>query len=275
MNLRDLFVFSGGPTQRARCLLFFFVLTFVPPLAGAGEAAADPLPKGLRPFSPGEKLVYNLSWSNIISAGTAVMEVRKERPAADGEVVRFVSTARSIGLVDKFYPVRDVVQSVFDLSTRESLSYTMDQSHGKRKKLRELIFDHGRRKVTVRESGAEAVFDIPKQTQDALSSLYYVRLSDELVIGKTVTVNVNDNGKNWSVEIYVLAKEKIKTPAGEFNTVKVKTYPKYEGVFMHKGEIFIWFTDDERKVPVLMKSTITIGSIMGTLTEMRLGGGGE
>jgi len=69
----------------------------------------------------------------------------------------------------------------------------------------------------------------------------------------------------------VLARERIKTPVGEFDTIKVKTYPKYEGVFMHKGEIFIWLTDDSRRVPVLMKSTITIGSIVATLTEMKLG----
>jgi hypothetical protein len=40
---------------------------------------------------------------------------------------------------------------------------------------------------------------------------------------------------------------------------------------MHKGEIFIWLTDDSRKIPVLMKSTITIGSIVSSLTEMKLG----
>jgi hypothetical protein len=40
---------------------------------------------------------------------------------------------------------------------------------------------------------------------------------------------------------------------------------------MNKGEIFIWLTDDSRKIPVLMKSTIAIGSIMTTLTDMKLG----
>jgi hypothetical protein len=34
----------------------------------------------------------------------------------------------------------------------------------------------------------------------------------------------------------------------------------------------MWLTDDERKVPVLMKSKISIGSIMATLTEMKDGG---
>ena len=63
----------------------------------------------------------------------------------------------------------------------------------------------------------------------------------------------------------------MKTPAGKFATIKVRTFPKYEGVFMNKGEIFIWLTDDKRKIPVLMKSTIAIGSIVSTLTKMEPG----
>ncbi len=271
VNLRDSFVFSYRPTQWARSCLLLFALAAVPLLAHAAEAPAEPASGVRRAFMPGEKLVYNISWSNILNAGTAVMEVRKEGPAANDGVVRFVSTARSSGLVDKFYSVRDVVQSVFDVTTRESLSYSLDQSHGKRKKQRQLVFDQVHHKATMREDGTQEVFDVPKQVQDALSSLYYFRLSEGLTPGKVVTVNVLDGGKNWSVEVSVLAKEKIKTPAGEFSTIKVKTYPKYEGVFMHKGEIFIWLTDDEHRVPVLMKSTITIGSIMATLTEMKLG----
>ncbi len=51
------------------------------------------------------------------------------------------------------------------------------------------------------------------------------------------------SGKNWSVEVQTLGREKVTTPAGEFATIKVRTFPKYEGVFMNKGEIFIWLTD--------------------------------
>jgi len=57
-------------------------------------------------------------------------------------------------------------------------------------------------------------------------------------------------------------------PAGKFATIKVGTFPKYEGVFMNKGESFIWLTDDRRKIPVLVKSTI---SIVSTLTKMEPG----
>jgi hypothetical protein len=73
------------------------------------------------------------------------------------------------------------------------------------------------------------------------------------------------------VEVETLGRETVKTPAGKFSTIKVRTFPKYEGVFMNKGEISIWLTDDSRKIPVLMKSTIAIGSIVSTLTGMTLG----
>ena len=59
--------------------------------------------------------------------------------------------------------------------------------------------------------------------------------------------------------------------AGEFAAIKVKTYPRYEGVFMNKGEVFIWLTDDSRRVPVFMKSTLKFGSFVFTLLEMQPG----
>ena len=57
------------------------------------------------------------------------------------------------------------------------------------------------------------------------------------------------------------------TPAGEFDTIEVSTFPRYEGVFRKKGEVFIRLTDDSRRAPVLMKSTISIGSSVSTLTR--------
>jgi hypothetical protein len=107
--------------------------------------------------------------------------------------------------------------------------------------------------------------------QDALSSLYYVRTRQDLIVGKSIVVDVHDSGKTWAVEVQTLGRERITTPAGEFDTIMVKTFPKYEGVFMNKGEIAIWFTDDARRVPVLMKSKISIGSIVATLIERQDG----
>lgn len=37
-----------------------------------------------------------------------------------------------------------------------------------------------------------------------------------------------------------------------------------EGIFQKKGDAFIWFTDDKRKMPVMMKSSVKIGPIKAT-----------
>ena len=271
MNDRILFLFSRGMRLRTLvCALILSSLVVLRPCF-ASERTDQQTAKFHQPFHPGEKLTYNISWSNVFSAGTAVMEVKEEKAADGREVLRFVSTARSIGMVNKVYPILDTVQSVVDYRSLQSISYDLSSSHGKRKKKRSLLFDHEKRTVTYSENGAVETLHVPDNTLDALSSLYYLRTKTEFVAGKTIVVDVHDSGKNWAVEVQVLGRERMKTPVGEFNTIKLKTYPKYEGVFMNKGEIFIWITDDSRRVPVLMKSTITIGSIMATLTDMQLG----
>jgi len=223
-------------------------------------------------FAPGEKLTYSISWSKILKAGVAVMEV-KDGLSTDGRpVFRLVSSTHTVGLVDAIYPVSDVAESIVDVDEIYSLSFRIKESHRDQKRRREIIFDY-KNKTARFQKDDDPLEIIPMQgrIQDALSSLYYARTRQDFIVGKPIVVDVLDGGKVWSVEVQTLGKERVKTPAGEFDTVKVKTYPKYEGVFMHKGEIYIWLTDDSRKIPVLMKSIISIGSIVATLTEIQGG----
>jgi len=252
------------------CALLFF----------AQQASADPA-EGQKPihnvvtvnhaFSAGERLTYLISWSDIIDAGTAVMEVKEEKLTDGKKVYRLISTARSSGLVSKFYKVNDIIKSIFDPERLYSLSYRLDQSHGKRKKKREMTFNPEEGTVVIDEEGRKNTYSTPPGILDPLSSLYYARTREDFIVGKPILIDVHDDGKNWAVEVQTIGREKLKTSFGKFNTIKVKTYPRYEGVFQHKGEIYIWFTDDERKIPVLMQSEITIGSIMATLIAMQPG----
>ncbi len=253
-------------------LVSSLALVFVSPVSG--EPASKPgnnIKTKNHAFQSGEKLTYIVSWSKILKAGTVTMEVKEEKTPEGRHVYHLTSTAKSSGVVSAFYPVADTAQSILDADELYSLSYTLNMSHGKRKKNRTMTFDHVNALVRTTTNNAEQeTSSVPLRVQDSLSSLYYVRTRENLTGEKSIFVDVYDSGKNWSVEVQILGKEKIKTPAGEFDTIKVKTYPKYEGVFQNKGEIFIWFTDDARRIPVFMKSTISIGSIVATLSEMKL-----
>jgi hypothetical protein len=222
-------------------------------------------------FHPGETLKYNVSWSNIITAGTAIMEVKGETLPDGKRVLDFIVTGRSTGLVGRLFPVTDTALSVFDPLIMQSLSYSLRENYGKKERRRIVVFDHAQRTViSTLNNDPPATLDVPEQVQDALSSLYCLRARENLETGRTIVIDVLDSDKNWSVEFQILGREKLKTPLGEFSTIKVRTYPKYKGVFRNKGEVFIWLTDDSRKVPVLMKSTLSVGSFVLTLAEMKL-----
>lgn len=223
-------------------------------------------------FAPGEKLTYSISWSTIIEAGISVMEVQQGKTINGRPTYNLISNTRSVGVVDLFFPVKDSVESIVDADDLYSLSFHLCESHGKKQRQRSMTYDRASGTVQVIvNNGAPETYCVPDRIQDALSSLYYLRTRQDFTTGKTIVENVHDGDKTWAVEVHVMDKERIKTPAGEFDTIKVRTYPKYEGVFMHKGEIYIWLTDDARKIPVLMKSEISIGSIVATLTNMQGG----
>ncbi len=277
MSLMDLFLCCKEKLRSIALCSFVFCCRLAPGALSAVEQAAGEqgiaaVPSRVMPFKPGETLVYGISWSNIVTAGTATMEVKAGATPDGKQVLRLIVTTHTAGLVDVFYRVSDRLESVFDPKIMESLSFNLNEKHGKKKRRTELVFDHTDRTVVSKlNDDPPKTFAIPDSVQDALSSLYYLRTRGDFTIGKDISIDVFDGGKNWSVDVRTLGREKVKTPAGEFSTIKVRTFPKYKGVFMNTGEIFIWLTDDSRRLPVLMKSTIAIGSIVSTLTSMKLG----
>jgi hypothetical protein len=68
-----------------------------------------------------------------------------------------------------------------------------------------------------------------------------------------------------NTEVQILRREVVETPLGRFKTVVIKPLLKSEGVFTLSGDVFIWLTDDERRIPILIKSKVKIGSITATL----------
>ncbi len=222
------------------------------------------------PFKPGEVLQYNVSWSKMVTAGTAVMEV-KEGPLQDGrQLYQFVLSGRSSGVVDKLFPVNDRLQSVFDPSTMQSLSYTSVESFGRKKRNRSLVFDRAQNTVVVTlDNDLPQTIPVSTGVQDGLASLYFLRSMKDLAIGSVATIDVHDSGRNYCLEVLPLARERVRTQAGEFETIKIRTRPLVAGVYQNKGEVLIWLTDDTRRIPVLMQTTLKVGSFVFSLQDMK------
>lgn len=217
------------------------------------------------PFNVPERLIYDLTWTGI-KGGTATQEIIDENGS-----IRIVSIARSSEWISTFFPVEDRVESVLTkvappLKLGLPQTFRMKIREGNHRRDKEIIFDHGRGKARYIDhlGGERTEVEIGASTYDTYSSFYYVRTLP-LVVGKSVFVSILDNKKLWNVEVQVLKKERIRTVLGEVGTILIKPLIKSEGIFQRKGEIYIWLTDDARRIPVRMKTKIAIGSITATL----------
>jgi len=241
-------------------------------LSGTAEQTIALPPVGIQAFHRGETLAYDVSWSGMFSAGTVTMSVERAKLPDEREVLKFVVRGRTHGLVDKVFPVDDTVQSVFDPKLMQSLSYSLRESFGKIKRLRTTEFDPigGTAVCRLNEQPAETLA-VPDPVMDGLSLIYFLRTKEDLVTGRRMDIDVVDSGKNWTIEVTVLDREKVTTPAGEFDAIKVRVQPKFKGELLNKGIVFLWLTDDDGKIPVLMKSKLKVGSFVFQLKGMKPG----
>jgi hypothetical protein len=88
-------------------------------------------------------------------------------------------------------------------------------------------------------------------------------------VGESVYVDIFSKPNIWRVKCNVIKTETLKVPAGKFETIVVEPELNFDGV-MKKGKVRVWFTNDERRIPVQVKSKITIGSILVRLKDFRL-----
>jgi hypothetical protein len=222
----------------------------------ATGAAAFPVP---------ERLEFEISYTGI-PAGSAVQEVTRS-----GNEIHIVSTAHSAAWLNIFFPVDDRIESVLVQGTQTPLMgvprlYRERIREGNTRFQKDAIFDRQKLEVTTRDllKKSETIQKITAQTYDTLSSFYYFR-TVALQTGKSSFIDIFDCKKFWNTEVQVLRREEIETPLGRFKTVVIKPILKSEGIFARTGDMYIWLTDDERRIPVLMKSKVTVGSITATL----------
>ena len=116
-----------------------------------------------------------------------------------------------------------------------------------------------------RQKNQQHTIPLAGETFDIYSSFYYVRYQP-LEPGKSLYINVLDSKKLHRIEIRILRRERIKVPAGEFNTIVIEPMVKPEGVFEGKRGAYIWLSDDSRRLPVKVQTKVTVGSVTAFLT---------
>jgi hypothetical protein len=218
-------------------------------------------------FAPQEILKFNVRWQ-FITVGTASMEVHGTEEIGGRPAYHIYTEARSAGFFDNFYKVRDTNESWIDTQSLCSLQFASHIFEAGHRRDETLVFDQPGQRYRIVETSKTGT--TPLWVQDVLSALYYVRTKD-LVVGREFVFDAQSGDKAWPLRVKIIKKERVQLEAGDFECFVVEPgIREGAGIFQAQGKLWVWLTADERKLPVLMKSKIAVGSIIAELAEMKI-----
>ncbi len=221
------------------------------------------------PFSPGEKLFFEVRWA-FIPAAEGVLEILPMETVDGVKCYHFTMTSRTYEFVDVFYKVRDRIEGFTDEGMTRSVLYKKTQD-GKRKRRISVNFDW--EKLQARYSNfderGEPVSILPGSF-DPLSVFYAFRLF-QLKEGEELKAPVTDGRKCVVGRAKVVKREKIKVKDTVYDTFLVE--PDLEqlgGVFekSRNAKLQIWVTADGASIPVRVKSEVLVGSFVAELVSL-------
>ncbi len=224
-------------------------------------ALAPPQPTYIFPAK--ETLHYEVDW-RVFAAGTASIHLELQ-----GEVMRVTGEGETIEALNLLFRVSDKFQSSFDRETGCSYGFSKQIVEGKRQVNTDLKFDYGQHKSTQVEKNLVSGItkheeaQIPGCVTDLMSGIFYAA-SQAIQVGQSFQMPVADALHTLPVTMKALSREEIKTLSGTYQTIRVQPTAD-SGVVKNKGEIWIWYSDDARHIPVQMRARL----FWGTLT-MRL-----
>jgi hypothetical protein len=218
-----------------------------------------PTPRPGFSFPQKQTLTYAVDW-RVFPAGTAVMHF-----VADGGKEHLTADADTIGAINMLFHVSDKFESTFDRDKGCTSEFDKQTTEGRRQVNSTLKLDYAQGKSVMDEKNLTTgqtkhlESGIPGCLTDLLTGVFWAS-SQVMEVGKSFAVPVVDPLKTVVVMMKVEGREDVKTAAGTFKTVRVE--PTAEaGVVKNRGQIWIWYTDDERHLPVQMRARLFWGTI--------------
>ena len=240
------------------CLLLILGAFVLPSSAQqTGDLTSQPFSPA--PYRVGERLTYNVSFSNFISAAHVEFLVAARGTLFDREGVQLKGHVETNGVVNAaLFAINNDYITYVDPAT--GLPYHGQQTIRETARTLETTADFNQ------PAGAAAIPDKRTAsfpgTYDFLSAIYRLRALP-LADGAAYTLAVRNENQNYQIEIKVSGREVIKTNVGSFNTivVQVRVRSESQGSYAMRAN----FSDDQQHVPVLIVSRVSAGEIRAEL----------
>ncbi len=233
-----------------------FILLFAMAIANAQTE--------VKPFKKGEWLKFRISYSNFLNAGNATMAV-KETTNNGNEVFHVVGKGKTTGVISWFFKVKDNYQSYFYKESLLPYRFIRKINEGGYTKNKEILFDQTSKKAIVKnyKHKTEKEYTINNNVQDMLSTLYYLRNQDlsKMKAGDEIKLTMFFDQTNYKFKLRLLGREVIRTKFGKVAAIKFRPIVQEGRVFKEDESLTVWVSDDQNKIPLRIKASLTVGSL--------------
>jgi len=242
-------------------ILTILFLALVFPLLAQQSEAVTPLVLSQSPYRVGERLTYNVSFSNFPSAAHVEVEVVSHGVHFGRDAIQLRAHVETTGVVNvALFAINNDYVTFID--PESGLPFRAEET------VRDAIKNSDSVQDFNQPAGNEAI--PPKQkgfpgTFDFLSAFYRARalpLND----GGVYNFSVRGEGTDYQAELKVTGREVIRTNVGSFPTIVTQIKVSDSPLRSLKA----YFTDDAGHVPVLIVARLSAGELRAELAGSEL-----
>jgi hypothetical protein len=265
-----------------KSFIFLFLVSVVLAFAPAGQASlsiddplrlqSDPCSSVNYAFKSGEEVVYKLyyNWNFIwLSAGEVTFKT-EELPHA----YKLTATGRTYASYEWFFKVRDYYEAIIDKETLKPISTIRDIQEGGYSLYERVAYDQQGNKVVSQRGRSKSdlktkEFTLNGCAHDVLSAIYYMRNQEysKLKTGSVLPIKVFLDREEYDLNIlYSGGGHNIDVKGhGKFKTILLSPQTIAGTVFSEGAEMKVYASDDNNRLPLLIDSPVSVGSIKAVL----------
>jgi hypothetical protein len=243
---------------------------YLPPSTLPKDPVVPTYDHTLQPFRNGETLFYQASWLGI-SAAKVRISFTQDVSGTSWIGQMWLTTNK---LTDLFYRMRDYAREEISVSSLRPVTIYVEQYEKQRRDRRYINFyDNGHRVVSTRENRVGKrwirIFNGGSPLGPFSGSMW--ALSQRLDPGKTFIFDVFCGGSRYIFALAVRERQKITTPQGEFNTLRVEPsilWTSDSNLLGRAGRLTLWITDDNSHLPIRVEAAVFIGFVRLDLSRV-------
>nr|WP_315141452.1 DUF3108 domain-containing protein [uncultured Flavobacterium sp.] len=223
-------------------------------------------------FAVGEWFKFRIHYG-FVNAGYATMEV-KDASINNKKVFHVVGKGYTTGMSRFFFKVDDLYESYIDRETGNPYQFVRKINEGGYTKNQEGFFTPATNKILVKDykHKTENTFSIPKNTQDIMSTFYYLRNYpniDKIKPGESVSIDMFFDDETTKFKLKFIGREDITTKFGVVSTMIFRPLVQSGRVFKEQESLTVWISDDDNKLPIRIKASLAVGSIKADLEAFK------